>query len=193
MCREGPFHPAILLFFHPSILPYFHTPSFHSDRVSRPRGFCSCQGHCGPVEASCSGPAGASPSRPAGASCSGPAGAYNISLVSSSNLHARIAIRYTFLLPIHSDVLTNSTMIIYILQNLSLCLLISVISLMIFHHNYIIINFLLIIINFYPFLSLIDTLYYYRKNINTMYYNYTCMIKSKSMLNSKMQIIIILL
>ena len=96
--REGPFHHAILLFFHPSILPYFHTsilPSFHSNHVSRPRGFCSCQGR------------------------RGPAGAYNISLVSrqSSNLHARIAILYTFLLPIHSDVLTNSTLIIYILQN----------------------------------------------------------------------------
>ena len=46
-----------------------------------------------------------------GASWSGPTGAYNISLVSSFNLHARIAILYTFLLPIHSDVLTNSTMI----------------------------------------------------------------------------------
>ena len=95
MCREGPFHPAILLFFHPSILPYFHTsilPSFHSNHVSHHRGFCSCQGH--------HGPAGATPSRPAG------------SLVSRSNLHA---ILYTFLLPIHSDVLTNATLIIIII------------------------------------------------------------------------------
>ena len=129
---------------HPSIFP-----SFHSNHVSRPRGFCSCQGHRGPAGASCSGPAGASPSRPAGDFPSRPAGAYNISLVSSSNLHARIAILYTFLLPIHSDVLTDSTLIIYILQNLSLCLLISVISLLILHHNYIIINFSLIILSIF--------------------------------------------
>ena len=110
---------------------------------SRPAGASPSR----PAGASRSGPAGVSPSRPAGASPSRPAGAYNISLVSSSNLHERIAILYIFLLPIHSDVLTNSTLIIYILQNLSLCLMISVISLMVLHHNYIIINFLLIILS----------------------------------------------
>ena len=76
---------------------------------SRPAG----ASRSGPAGVSPSRPAGASPSPPAGASPSRPAGAYNISLVSSSNLHERIAILYTFLLPIHSDVLTNSTLIIY--------------------------------------------------------------------------------
>ena len=139
-------HSSIFRSFLTSILP-----SFHSNHVSRPRGFCSCQGHRGPAGASCSGPAEDSPSRPARAPPSRPVGAYNniISLVSSSKPHARIAIPYTFLLPIHSDMLTNSTLIIYILQNLSLCLLISVISLMILHHNYIIINFSLIILSIF--------------------------------------------
>ena len=70
---------------------------------------------------------------------------------------------------------------------MSLCLLISVISLMILHHNYIIINFLLIILSI-----LVTHRYITEKTLTqSIIIILVYMIKSKSMLNSKMQIIIL--